>query len=95
MRSPTTVASSKGSFIGIARTVIPERADQQTNRKRKGRSGGRPRALDTETYKRRNVVERSFCLLKQWRGLATRYDKPAIVYRSAAVLAAIIAWLRS
>ncbi|MFF1482494.1 IS5 family transposase [Streptomyces sp. NPDC058301] len=77
------------------RTVIPERADQQANRKRKGRSGGRPRTLDTETYKRRNVVERSFSLLKQWRGLATRYDKLAIVYRSAAVLAAIIAWLRS
>ncbi|MGW6576311.1 IS5 family transposase [Streptomyces sp. NPDC054945] len=77
------------------RTVIPERADQQANRKRKGRSGGRPRTLDTETYKRRNVVDRSFSLLKQWRGLATRYDKVAIVHRSAAVLAAIIAWLRS
>ncbi|MER6531694.1 IS5 family transposase [Streptomyces sp. NPDC001508] len=77
------------------RTVIPERADQRANRRRKGRSGGRPRALDTETYKRRNVVERSFSLFKQWRGLATRYDKLAIVYRSAAVLAAVIAWLRS
>jgi transposase len=76
------------------RTVIPERADQQANRKRKGRGGGRPRVLDTETYKRRNVVERSFSLLKQWRGLATRYDKLGIVYRSAAVLAAVITWLR-
>lgn len=36
------------------RTVIPERADQQANRKRKGRSGGRPRTLDTKTYKRGN-----------------------------------------
>ncbi|WP_237522736.1 IS5 family transposase [Streptomyces sp. SID1328] len=77
------------------RTVIAERTDQQANRKRKGSGGGRPRTLDTETYKRRNVVERSFSLLKQWRGLATRYDKLAIVYRSAAVLAAVIAWLRS
>jgi hypothetical protein len=32
--------------------------------------------------------------LKQWRGLATRYDKLAIVYRAAAVLAAVITWLR-
>jgi transposase len=91
--------SSKQVRAGLAvrgiRTVIPERADQQANRKRKGRNGGRPRTLDTETYKRRNIVERSFSLLKQWRGLATRYDKLAIVYRSAAVLAAIIAWLRS
>ncbi|MFE7302238.1 IS5 family transposase [Streptomyces sp. NPDC057579] len=77
------------------RAVIPERADQQANRKRKGCAGGRPRTLDAETYKRRNVVERSFNLLKQWRGLATRYDKLAIVYRSAAVLAAVITWLRS
>ncbi|MFG2631743.1 IS5 family transposase [Streptomyces sp. NPDC048473] len=77
------------------RAVIPERTDQQANRKRKGRGGGRPRTLDAESYKRRNVVERSFNLLKQWRGLATRYDKLAVVYRSAAVLAAVITWLRS
>lgn len=50
--------------------MIPERADQQANRKSKGRGGGRPRTLDTEIYKRRNVVERSFSLLKQWRSLA-------------------------
>jgi transposase len=32
--------------------------------------------------------------LKQWRGLATRYDKLAIVYRAAVVLNAVIAWLQ-
>ncbi|MEU0263754.1 transposase [Streptomyces sp. NPDC006183] len=48
-----------------------------------------------QTYKRRNVVERSFSLLKQRRGPATRYDKLAIVQCSAAVPAAMIAWLRS
>ncbi|MDV6277934.1 hypothetical protein R3Q06_31090 [Rhodococcus erythropolis] len=31
---------------------------------------------------------------KQWRGLATRYDKLAIVYRAAVVLHAVIAWTR-
>ena len=50
---------------------------------------------DHDTYKARNVVERSFAALKQWRGLATRYDKLAIVYRAAAVLAAVLAWLRT
>lgn len=49
----------------------------------------------SQIYKRRNVVERSFNLLKQWRGLATRYDKHAVVYRAGAVLAAIITWLRT
>ncbi|WP_369796667.1 IS5 family transposase [Cellulomonas sp. URHE0023] len=79
---------------GIA-VVIPEPSDQQANRKRRGGKGGRPPKLDRETYKRRNVVERSFNLLKQWRGLATRYDKHATVYRAGAVLAAIVVWLRS
>lgn len=41
-------------------TVIPERRDQVANRKRKGRAGGRAPSFDTETYKRRNVVERAF-----------------------------------
>jgi transposase len=39
------------------------------------------------------VVERNFNVVKQWRGLATRYDKLAIVYRAAAVLRAITIWL--
>jgi len=74
--------------------VIPEPRDQQANRKRRGRRGGRPVSYDLEAYKGRNVVERSFNALKQWRGLATRYDKLAVIYRGGAVLAAILAWLR-
>ena len=50
------------------RSVIPEPRDQQANRRRRGRIGGRPVTYDKDLYKGRNVVERSFCLLKQWRG---------------------------
>lgn len=75
------------------RTVIPERADQQANRARRGSAGGRPPAFDPDTYKRRNVVERSYNQLKQWRGLATRYDKLALIFRGGAVLRSIIIWL--
>jgi transposase len=57
--------------------------------------GGRPVSYDRELYKQRNVVERSFALLKQWRGLATRYDKHALIYRGAVVLAAVFAWTRT
>jgi transposase len=32
--------------------------------------------------------------VKQWRALATRYDKHALIYRSAVVLAGIMIWLR-
>jgi transposase len=74
--------------------VIPEPRDQQAHRKRRGRKGGRPVGRDPEAYKGRNVVERSFNALKNWRGLATRYDKLAVIYRGGAVLAAILIWLR-
>ncbi len=76
------------------KTVIPQKTTEIAARQRKGAAGGRPPAFDAETYKDRNVVERSFNLTKQWRGLATRYDKLAITYRSAAVLQACIRWLR-
>ena len=45
-------------------------------------------------YRGRNVIERRYCDLKQWRGLATRYDKHALTYRAALVLNAVLAWTR-
>ena len=78
---------------GIA-AVIAEPHDQKANRRRRGQRGGRPLTLNTETYKGRNVVERSFNVFKQWRGIATRYDKLAITYRGGVVLCAITIWLR-
>ncbi|WP_203237048.1 IS5 family transposase, partial [Nocardia panacis] len=52
------------------RAVIPERADQIANRKRRGRAGGRPPRFDPVAYKGRNVVERAFNKAKHWRGVA-------------------------
>lgn len=74
-------------------TVIPEPSDQIGHRKNKGSRGGRPVAFDAHDYKNRNVVERAFNHLKNWRGLATRYDKHALVYRGGVVLASILLWL--
>ena len=76
------------------KAVIPEPSDQIGHRKRRGSCGGRPVNFDSETYKRRNTVERSFSLLKQWRGIATRYDKLALTYRAGVVLYAVVIWLR-
>jgi putative transposase len=36
-----------------------------------------PRPFDPVRYKSRNIIERSFNRLKDWRGIATRYDKVA------------------
>ncbi len=74
--------------------VIPERSDQIANRARKGSAGGRPVSYDIEDYKARNVVERFFNRVKNWRALASRYDKHAVIYRGAVVLAAILDWLK-
>lgn len=74
--------------------VIPQRADEIGHRQRRGSAGGRPPTFDPVTYKNRNVVERSFNDHKQWRGIATRYDKLATVYRGGVVLRAITIWLR-
>ena len=38
--------------------------------------------------------ERFFALAKQWRGIATRYDKLAITYRAGVTLCAILTWTR-
>ena len=52
-----------------------------------------PYPLDRVAYKRRNVIERMFCKLKNWRRIATRYDRLAQNYLSGLALAAImIAW---
>ncbi|GAA2251045.1 hypothetical protein GCM10010232_43750 [Streptomyces amakusaensis] len=74
---------------GIPHTV-PERADQAGNRARRGSHGGRPPAFDCEVCKRRNVVERCFNRLKQWRGIAPRYDKTAQSYEAVVTLASLL-----
>jgi transposase len=75
-------------------TVIPEPRDQRANRTRKGSRGGRPPTFDAQLYKQRNVVERCFAKLKQFRAIATRFDKLASRYRSGVLLASLILWLR-
>ena len=50
--------------------------------------------FNKKAYKGRNVIERCFCRLKDFRRIATRYDKLARNFLSALQLAALIAyWL--
>uniref|UniRef100_UPI0034DF4BC3 transposase n=1 Tax=Streptomyces sp. PU-14G TaxID=2800808 RepID=UPI0034DF4BC3 len=64
------------------------------NRLRRGKAGGGPPTFDREVYKARNVVERCFGRLKQFRAIATRFDKLAARYKAGVHLAALILWLR-
>jgi transposase len=76
------------------RANIPEPADQIANRRRRGSRGGRPTSFDAQAYKHRNQVERGFCRRKQWRGIATRFDKLAVHYQAALDLVETLDWLR-
>lgn len=70
--------------------AIPERSDQIRNRLRRGSHGGRPPAFDGRVCKRRKVVERYFNRLKQWRGLAARYDRAAESHQAAVTPASLL-----
>jgi transposase len=76
------------------KATIPEPADQMKNRLRRGSRGGRPPAFDAAAYKQRNVVERTFCQLRQYRAVATRYDKRDFIWRGTIDVASIRIWLR-
>lgn len=48
--------------------------------------------FDPTTYKQRNLIERMFSRLKDFRRIATRYDKLAANYAAAVALAAVVTW---
>lgn len=62
--------------------VIPPRSNRLT-----------PREFDQDRYKARNLVERFFNCLKQFRRLATRYDKLACRFNALLPLACTYIWL--
>jgi transposase len=69
--------------------IIPEK------HKPHGRKPGRPLVLDAETYRRRNVIERSISWLKHARRIATRYEKLALNFLAMLKLAMIQRHLRN
>lgn len=77
------------------KAVIPEKADQAANRKKRGSAGGRPVSHNAEQYKDRNTVERCIDRIRAWRGLATRYDKIPDSYMAGLQLRSSIIWMCS
>ena len=74
------------------RHTIPERRDQREQRA--GRPGAPP-VFDLDIYRKRNLVRRCVDRFKQWRSIATRYEKQATNYRAMVVIAALMIWLSS
>jgi transposase len=62
--------------------VIPPRSNRKT-----------PRPYDTDLYQARHLIENFFAKLKQFRAIATRYDKRARNFLAAIYLASAIIWL--
>ena len=82
--------ADKGYDTNALRAFLKERGIKvvipgKSNRKKKIRH-------DKEAYKGRNVVERCFCRLKDFRRIATRYDKLAQNFFSALCLVATVAY---
>jgi transposase len=77
------------------KTVIPQRRDHIANRLRKGSAGGRPPGFDAGHYKRRNQVERGYNRRKQFRALATRYDKLGLHWQATNDIVETMDWLRA
>ena len=65
-----------------SRAVIPPRSNRLN-----------PRTFDRNIYKCRNLIERFFCRIKQFRRIATRYDKLANSFLAFVHLACAIVWL--
>ncbi|MFJ8249180.1 IS5 family transposase [Streptomyces sp. NPDC094466] len=102
-RLPDSVGADRAYSNGVIRAylrrrgiqhVIPEKSDSLAARQRKGSRGGRPPAFDKARYRARNTVERAVNKLKQFRAVATRYDKRGYVYLGTVTAAALLIWLR-
>jgi transposase len=48
--------------------------------------------FNKSAYRQRNLIERMFCRLKDWRRIATRFDRNLHTFFSAVVLAAAVTW---
>ncbi len=62
--------------------VIPPRRHRRVQRR-----------FDRDHYKNRNLIERFFCRIKQFRRIATRYDKLAERFASFVAITAAVIWL--
>jgi transposase len=103
-RLPNSVGADKAYSNSLIRSylrrrgirhVIPEKSDSRTARWRRGSDGGRPPGFDRTRYKARNTVERAINKIKQFRAVATRYDKRQYIYLGSVTAAALFIWLRS
>ena len=87
------LSGAKGRPRVDDRRVINGMLYKRANRTRRGATGCRPPVFDKTAYRRRNIVERCFQRLTQFRVIATPYDKTALSYQATIDLATRHLWL--
>ena len=88
---PKRIVGDKGYSYRSVRRLLRQRGIRSTIPRRSDQRHGGP--FDREIYRQRNRVERLFNRLKQYRRIATRYDKLASSYHAMLTIAAILLWL--
>ena len=48
--------------------------------------------FDAAAYRQRNIIERMFCRIKDWRRIATRFDRNIKTFMAAVAIAATVIW---
>ena len=88
---PFRVSGDKAYDSGQIRRYLRSRGIRTTIPRKNNEHRGGP--FDREIYRTRNRVERLINRLKQYRRVATRYEKRAENYRAMLTIAAIMLWL--
>ena len=89
---PKRIVGDKGYSSRAIRALCRRHGIRHTIPHRRDEHRGGP--FDRATYRLRHKVENCFARCKQFRAIATRYDKRAESYRALWVVAMIIVWLR-
>lgn len=88
---PKRVVGDKGYSSSTFRAYLRRRGIRYTIARRSNQHRGR--SFNKSIYKTRNRVKRLINRLKQFRGIATHYEKRAENYAAMLTIASILLWL--
>jgi transposase len=92
-----TVAGDRGYDYPHTRRQVAQRGSRPLIPHKKRPDGTYPpeaEGFDKEQYRQRNVVERLIGRLKEWRAIATRYEKLAESFRAVLLVGFIMIWVK-
>ena len=91
-RRPERVAADRAYSAGHIREWLAARGIEAVIPYRDNEAG-REEPFDRESYRRRNIIERTIGWLKEFRRIATRYEKLALHYLGMITIGMILQYL--